>query len=96
MNPHGESAHDHDHGHGAGRHHTDVDREVTGARLETGGERRPPFPRGAAARLREPIGPGQEVRRVLAGRLGLGGRVTVRRAGLPGAPAGLAGVRSAG
>ncbi|MER7117624.1 hypothetical protein ACFQL8_32845 [Streptomyces goshikiensis] len=38
----------------------------------------------------------REVRRVLAGRPGLGGRVTVRRAELPGAPAGLAGVRSAG
>ncbi|MFI5642561.1 hypothetical protein ACIA8H_34830 [Streptomyces goshikiensis] len=40
--------------------------------------------------------PGREVRRVLAGRLGPVVRVTVRRAELPGAPAGLAGVRSAG
>ncbi|MFD6938741.1 hypothetical protein ACFWAP_21630 [Streptomyces goshikiensis] len=94
MNPHSESAQGHGRGHG--RHHTDVDREVTGARPDTGGELRPPFPRGAAARLRKPIGPGREVRRVLAGRPGLGGRVTVRRAELPGAPAGLAGVRSAG
>ncbi|MGW1939984.1 hypothetical protein [Streptomyces goshikiensis] len=82
MNPHSESAHGHGRRHG--RHQTDVEREVTGARPETGGE------------LREPIGPGREVRRVLARRPGLGGRVTVRRAELPGAPAGLAGVRSAG
>ncbi|WP_143196655.1 hypothetical protein [Streptomyces sp. MJM1172] len=41
-------------------------------------------------------GPGQEGRRVLAGRLGLGVRGTVRRAEPPGAPAGPAGVRSAG
>ncbi|MFE9841641.1 hypothetical protein [Streptomyces goshikiensis] len=90
MNPHSGSAHGH------GRHHTDVDREVTGARPAIGGEPRPPFPRGAAGALREPVGPGQEVRRALAGRLGLGVRGTVRRAELPGAPAGLAGVRSAG
>jgi SAM-dependent methyltransferase len=61
MSPHNDSSHGHGHGHG----HTDIDWEVMAAQLETSGELQLPVLRQTAARLKDLLDPGKEVRRIL-------------------------------
>ncbi|MFF5805001.1 class I SAM-dependent methyltransferase [Streptomyces sp. NPDC012746] len=61
MSPHSDPEAGHTHGH----HHTDIDWEDMAAQLETGAELQLPVLRRTAARLRELLAPGQEIRRVL-------------------------------
>lgn len=66
---HGHDGHGHDghgqrHGHGHGPQ-TDIDWEAMAETLENAGELRLPVLRATAARLRELLGPGHEVRRIL-------------------------------